>query len=119
MEKGQGGPGGHRRREVVVAFDADQIANEDVADAKDSLVADLAPDFRVYDSRWDGQIGKGIDDALAYTKKDHELKELEFIAGEAVVRVTQTVETTTKIEVAGATRCRPGVIESFMRMLLG
>ncbi len=38
-------------REVVIAFDADQATNRDVANAKDGLVADLVPDFRVFDSR--------------------------------------------------------------------
>jgi hypothetical protein len=106
-------------REVVIAFDADLVSKQDVADAKDALVADLVTDFRVLDSRWDGQIGKGIDDALVFTRKDHEIKELEFIAGEAAVRVTQSVETTTKVSVTGAAPGRPGLAESFIRLLLG
>jgi hypothetical protein len=71
--------------EVVIAFDADQATNRDVANAKEALAADLAPDFRVFDSRWDGHMGKGIDDALVFVRKDREVDELEFIAGLSVV----------------------------------
>jgi hypothetical protein len=113
-------------REVVIAFDADQATNRDVAKAKNDLVADLVPDFRVFDSRWDGRIGKGIDNLLVAVKKDHEIDELEFISGEIAVHVRKTVTTTTEVSVAspsgsvGSVRdSRPGFLERIIQLLLG
>jgi hypothetical protein len=85
--------------EAVIAFDADQATNRDVENAKDGLAADLAPNFRVFDCRWDGHMGKGIDEALVFFRKERDIDELEFITGES--NVSNTVSTA-EISVASA-----------------
>ncbi len=97
-----------------------------MANAKNDLVADLVTDFRVFDSRWDGNIGKGIDNLLVAVRKDHEIDEMEFISGEIIVRVRKTVITTTEVSVAppsgslGSVRNnRPGFLENIIRLLFG
>lgn len=104
-------------KEVVLAYDMDQLQNPAVEKAAGNLKAELEKNsVAVITAKWPPETGKGIDDAcVTLTRERKVVTEETFIEGELRVTKTKTVTVTETVKVEG----REGLFTRLFRFITG